>query len=209
MNALVLDVEIQNCIPDSRGDFNVEFNPVTGEAYRFCGGWQDYAGMGIGCVCVWDCLENMPLVFDSSNLSELKALIDLRQVIVGFNTINFDNKVLAANGIEIPIWKNFDLYAEVLRLEGLELGKPNDGGRSVDDFARVNFGLKKSAHGSEAPKMFQRGELAALHSYCLRDVMLERRLFMRAVQGNLIHPKTGKIINLPIPEALKDVNAAA
>jgi hypothetical protein len=203
MNALVLDVEIQRCIPDKRNQNALsEINPVTGSPYLFCEGWEDWRGMGVACVCVWDCLENMPMVFGYSNIGALKALILQRQIVVGFNTIGFDNKVLAANGIEIPTWKSFDVFAEVLKVEGLER---SDGGRTVDDFARVNFGMQKSAHGSEAPKMFQRGEIAALHSYCLRDVMLERRLFLRAVQGTLIHPKTGKVINLPIPEALKEV----
>ena len=202
MNALVLDVEIKRCIPDRRNpNAESEINPVTGQPYLFCDGWEDWRGMGIGCVCVWDCLENMPLVFDETNLGELQNLIQLRQTVVGFNTINFDNKVLDANGVEVPTWKSFDVFAEVLKVEGLER---SDGGRTVDDFARANFGMQKSAHGSEAPKMYQRGELATLFSYCLRDVMLERRLFMRAVQGTLIHPKTGNVIQLPIPEALKE-----
>ena len=206
MNAIVLDVEIQKCIPDKwNANASSEINPITGHPYLFCEGWEDHAGMGIGCVCVWDCLENMPLVFDWSNIGELKALIQQRQLVVGFNTINFDNKVLAANNVEIPTWKSFDLFAEVLKVEGLER---SDGGRTVDDFARVNFGMQKSAHGSEAPKMYQRGEIARLHSYCLRDVMLERRLWVRAVEGTLIHPKTRKVIELPIPEAFRKVKAA-
>ena len=131
------------------------------------------------------------------------ALINQRQLVIGFRTRGFDNKVLAANGIEIPDWQTFDIYDEVLKIEGLPLDKPNDGGRTVNDFARVNFGAVKSAHGSEAPKMFQRGELATLYSYCLRDVMLERRLWLRAHAGNLIHPKTRQVINLPIPETMK------
>lgn len=197
MNAIVLDVEIQNCIPDGKP---LEINPRTGAPYTTCAGWHDWAGMSIACVCVWDCLENMPYVFDQSNLSELKALIGQRQLVVGFNTLGFDNKVLAANGIEIPDWQSFDIFAEVLKIEGLE---KSDGGRTVNDFARANFGAVKSAHGSEAPKMFQRGELATLHSYCLRDVMLERRLWLRAHAGTLVHPKTRQVINLPIPETMK------
>lgn len=204
MNALIYDVEIQRCIPDRNGT-TAEINPVTGQPYLFCDGWHDHKGMGVACVCVWDCLENVPWVFSGSesDIADLNELIQLRQLVIGFNTIGFDNKVLAANRCHIPEWKCFDIYAEVIKAEGLPADRPHDGGRSVDHFAAVNFGMQKSAHGAEAPKMFQRGELAALYSYCLRDVMLERRLWMRAIEGTLIHPRTRQVIELPIPEGFK------
>ncbi len=203
MNAIIYDIEIKGCIPDKRNGSLDEVNPVTGQPYEYCGGWTDFRGMGIATLCAWDCLTNMPLVFDESTIGEFGELVNRRQIVSGFNVVKFDNQICKAFGVEIPNWKTFDIYREALIGNGIDPEQPTRGGRNMNEFARVNFGGAKTANGADAPKMFQRGEMMKLINYCLSDVMIERRLFMRAIEGTLIDPVTGNVLALNIPESLK------
>lgn len=204
ISAIVYDIEIQRCIPDTRNPAAAsEINPTTGVPYKCCDGWTDYAGMGIGVLCAWDCLTNRPLVYDQSTLGQFAELVQQRQVVTGFNIHKFDNNICAAFGVEIKAWKVFDLYREALIACGLNPEERTPGGRNLNEFARINLGVKKREDGAEAPKMFQRGELARLATYGLDDVMIERALFMRAIKGTLIDPVTGSTLALSVPEQLR------
>ncbi len=206
MNALCYDIEIRTCIPDSwnPGASN-EINPVTGEPYKFCDGWDDHKGMGIGVLCAWDFLTNRPLVYSQENVADFGRLIEQRQVVTGFNVQKFDNKICAAFGVDIPSWKTFDIYRETIIAAGIDPEGKTPGGRKLNDFARVNLRTQKVEDGRNAPKMFQRGEWAQLTTYCLDDVSIEASLFRRAINGNLIDPFTYEVIELELPEAVKNL----
>jgi hypothetical protein len=208
VSAIVYDIEIRRCIPDTRNPAAAsEINPVTGSPYEFCDGWTDYKGMKIGVLCAWDCVTNRPLVYDESNIEEFQNLIQQRQIVTGFNIHKFDNNICAAYGLEIEKWKVFDLYREALIACGVDPDKPTRGGRNLNEFARVNLGTKKREDGADAPKMFQRGEMPRLYTYCLDDVMIERALFERARRGKLIDPVTGNVLKLNVPDAIKITEA--
>lgn len=195
MNALVYDLEIKRAIPPRDGSMEL--------GVEYCEGWEDYAGMGIACVGVWDCLENVPLIFCEDNLSDFQRLVNQRQLCVGFNSIKFDNHVLDAHGIEIPRHQSYDLLRELWISDGLNPDQFNfktHGGYSLEKCCNVNFGTGKSGDGALAPLNWQQGKIGNVVSYCLRDVMLTRRLFLRAAtQGGIKHPKTGEIVNLKVP----------
>lgn len=204
ISAIVYDIEIRCCIPDTRNPAAAsEINPVTGQPYEFCKGWTDYKGMGIGVLCAWDCVTNRPLVYDESNIEEFQNLIQQRQIATGFNIHKFDNNICAAYGFEIEKEKVFDLYREALIACGLNPDERTPGGRNLNEFARVNLGTKKREDGADAPKMFQRGEMPRLYTYCLDDVMIERALFERARRGKLIDPVTGNVLKLNVPDVIK------
>lgn len=201
MNNSVLgyDIEIKRCIPDARNGSTAEINPATGQPYEFCGGWEDYAGMGIGVLACFDCETNLPAVYDESNLDEFAVLVKQRQLVTGFNIAKFDHRILQTLGIEIPTWQTFDVEREARIALGLPLDGKTPGGRTLNDFARVNLGTAKTANGADAPKMYQRGEMMRLINYCLSDVMIERRLFERARRGQLIDPVTRQVLQLNVP----------
>lgn len=203
-NVVVFDIEIKNLIPDRDG--RIEINPKTGQPYQYCNGWHDHAGMGIAVLAAWDCLENVASFYDESNLSEFAKLIEQRELVTGFNIVKFDNRVLAAHGIEIPSYKVFDPYRETLIAKGFD---PDDesrrppGGRKLDDFALVNFGIRKLENGADAPKLYQQGEFLRVLNYCHHDTMLELRVFERARRNQLIDPLTREVVRLNVPEAFR------
>jgi hypothetical protein len=113
---LVYDVEIKKAIL-GRGE-----KPTEGVEY--CDGWNDHANMGVSTVCCYDYEEDRYRVFCSDNLEEFSALVDAHDIIVSFNGLNFDNKVLAyaIPGLVEPLkWlnkKSYDIFAEIRDVSG-------------------------------------------------------------------------------------------
>lgn len=195
MNAIVYDIEIFKCIPDNK--FYVDdINPVTGQPYLTCEGWTDFAGMGIGVLCVWDCLAELPLVFTEQTMPEFGQLVAQRNLVVGFNSHRFDNQICEAFGVSIPDEKSLDLLRLAYQRLGQNPDRPTVRGYKLDAFARANFGAGKTENGADAPRMAQRGEWARLTNYCFSDVMLTYRLLLEAMNGTLIDPVT--LDNLPL-----------
>jgi len=204
-SVLVYDIEIKRCVPDSRNanGINAEINPVTGLSYEYCKGWEDYAGMGVAVLAVWDCERSVSTIYDESTIGQFAELVRQRQLVTGFNVLKFDHRICEVFGVEIPKWKTFDVYREALIACGLNPDEPTRGGRNLNEFARVNLGITKTANGADAPKMYQRGELMPLINYCLSDVMIERRLWGKARRGQLIDPVTRQVLQLNVPEQFR------
>lgn len=202
-SVVVFDIEIKNLVPN--GGRAREINPVTGQPYQYCEGWHDYAGIGIAVLAAWDCLENVASFYDESNLDEFAKLIQQRELVTGFNIVKFDVRVLAACGVEIPPYKIFDPYRELMIAKGFnpDEDKPTPGGRKLDDFALVNFGIRKLENGADAPKFYQEGQFLRVLNYCHHDTMLERRVFERARRNQLIDPLTREVVRLNVPEAFR------
>lgn len=202
-SVLVYDIEIKRCIQDGRNGFTPEINPTTGEPYEYCKGWEDYRGMGVAVLAVWDCERNVSSVYSEETIGGFAELLKQRQLVSGFNIHKFDNRICEAFGVEIPQWQVFDVYREALIACGLNPDDRTPGGRKLNDFARVNLNIQKSEDGAEAPKMYQRGELFRVINYCIDDTMIERRLFEKARRGQLIDPVTRKVLQLNVPEMFR------
>lgn len=183
---LIYDAEIAKCIP----------NPYEFDAtLEYCEGWRDFQNMGValvGCFTNWDGAYR---VFDSSMLSDFQLLVDQSDEIVGFNSLAFDDQLMAANGVQIET--TYDLLPKIWVAAGLPpvytpgQTKP---GYSLDAIAKSTFGCSKTGNGGNAPKLWQRGQLIPLINYLLQDVNLTRRLFYR--RSHLIDPTNGQILKL-------------
>ena len=169
---IVYDCEILRAIPDKHPR-------VDGLAY--CAGWKDFAGMGIACICAIEVGIGLPRIFLQDNLAAFGEWTR-GALLIGFNNVSFDNELLRAN----------HLYAaagsyDILRALRLAVGETagytpglTRGGRTLRDCARANLdGVVKLDDGANAPILAQHGKYGELVDYCLRDVMIERRLFLR------------------------------
>ena len=178
---IIYDCEIINT-PDQ--------NPPKG--VKKCGGWRDFGNMGISCICAYDYTTDEYRVFLEDNLEAFQKLVNSHEVIVGFNSIAFDNRLCKAYGLSVQNEKRYDLLCEVRAACGLSLNF-EDGKReehvslSLDALSERNFGLKKSGHGANAPILWQQGKFGAVIDYCLRDVMLTKKLMDRILnKGKVI-----------------------
>lgn len=163
---LIYDTEIQNCIPDRDG--------WKSPNYRHCDGWHDFEGMGISVIGCWtdkygyDC-------FLGSQTSQFQKLVDEADEVVGFNSISFDDRLLAANGVRIQT--TYDLMREVRRAAGEPLTGPCTRGYNLNRLAGSNLGKWKTGEGSLAPKLWQDGKFREVIDYCLNDVQILKELY--------------------------------
>jgi hypothetical protein len=178
MHYVVYDLEIVNAIPPK-----TEADRLPGVTY--CEGWGDHANMGISVMCAYDSKDNAFRVFGQDNLAEFNNIIQ-DSLMVGFNNLNFDNKVLKANGIEMPGGdQHYDILQEIWAAAG------SRGGYGLDAMARANLNEGKSGNGATAPILWQRGSYARVADYCIRDVILTLKLFrILREKASLVDPKS-------------------
>jgi len=193
---IIYDLEIINCIPDHT-------KPAL-PGYRYCEGWHDHEHMGISVLCAYDYETDRYRVFCEDNFQEFRDLVKRPRLCVGFNNINFDNKVLRANGVEVPEEFSYDILREIWRAAGLDptrFSPKTHGGYGLDAVCKTNFNMTKTGHGAKAPEQWQRGEVGAVIDYCLEDVRLTKCLLDRIIStGFLLSPKDIRralIIRLP------------
>lgn len=189
MDALIYDCEIIRCIPSGEME----------EGLDYCKGWDDFEGMGISVIGCWDLKEDIPRVFLADNFQDFQALVDAREHIGGFNSVSFDDNLCRANGLSVET--TYDLLCEVRVASGqppLYTPGLTRGGYSLDALAKANLAISKSGSGDLAPKLWQRGQYGAVIDYCLRDVMLTKRLFQK--RDHITDPIDGSPLCLREPD---------
>jgi hypothetical protein len=186
---LIYDLEIQKMIPPKSGDLLPDL--------KYCKGWTDYVGMGLACLCLYDFARDEYHIFDEFELDDMKSRFARTDLIVGFNIVNFDNKVLSTYDFPIPENKCYDLLVEIAKAAGT----PNNyKGLTLDAICQANFGAGKSENGADAPKLYQFGNYGRLFNYCLSDVRLTKKLFERVRDtGHIINPRDNKWIRVARP----------
>lgn len=182
---LIYDCEIIKAIPNKKED------PIEGIEY--CKGWGDHKGMGISVIGVYDYLENRYRVFTQDNIQEFQELVNQRDLIVGLNSIGFDNKLVEANGISISHKIHYDIMLEVGKL--VYPNKQYFKGCGLEACCSANFNTKKSGNGALAPIDWQRGKIGTVIDYCLNDVKLTKDLLDQIIfTGILTNPVDGTSI---------------
>ena len=196
---IVLDTEIKKMILGR----NENYQP----GLQYCGGWSDYAGMGISVVCVFDMstglMHTLTPEENDDHATMLQGLINKADYIVGFNNNSFDNNLLAAGGFTIPAEKSYDIYVQVIDAAGLSNAPfAARKGYKLDDIARANGipGKAEAEGGALAPVLYQRGELERLYSYCAQDVQMTVDVLNLILEYNLGCPRTGALLEVKTPE---------
>lgn len=176
-NMLVYDTEIAKPIPPKDRSQRLD-------GMDYCNGWGDRIGMGIAVIVAYDFMTDNFGVFLGDGLKDFEELCAMRDRLMGFNSFQFDNKLLAAHGIELEPEKCLDLYA-ASRKVGVTA--------SLDKLAQANGLLGKSGSGADAPILWQRGHYSKVINYCINDVFLTKELVRKALEGKLVSPVTGQI----------------
>ena len=167
------------------------------QGFRYADSWADYIGMGVSVVAAYSYLTDSYHVFMKDNLHELQNLADEHSVVVGFNSMRFDDQLLKAHGVEVMT--TFDLMREI-QAAAKHLPWPKGSGRraySLSAMARANELRDKTGSGADAPMLFQRGRIGELVSYCVQDVAITKQLFDR--RERLKCPHTGLQFSLKGP----------
>ncbi len=179
----VIDVEIKKAI--------LGRNELPMPNIEYCGGWRDFANMGLAVVCGYDLDTGLSRCFHPE---EPGAMMELQGYVAdvptaGFNTRGFDIPLLEANGIKIEPKLHFDALRAIWKTLGLDPDNYNHkthGGWSLDNIMQNTFGMSKSGNGALAPVWWQQGRKGRTTDYCLRDVWLEGQLIRAIREGKPI-----------------------
>jgi len=199
---IVYDLETVKAIPDKKSSHR---NPKI----EYCEGWHDHANMGVSVIGAYDYDEDRYRVFCKDNFGEFRKLAEKTNLLIGFNNILFDNRVLRemgnlfSNAIDINDDKCYDILQEVWEGEGLEriFSYPSHIGYGLDAICSANFGTSKSGHGALAPVLWQEGKIGEVIDYCLNDVKLTKDLLDHIIRfGTIKSPKEKeKVITIRRP----------
>lgn len=195
---LIYDCEIIKCIPSKNG--------YKKPGFDYCAGWNDHANMGISLIGAWLSWDNSIRIYPQSAFDKFQEAVKQSDLIVGFNSISFDDKLCRANGIDIET--DYDLLSEVWAAAGMPrqytYGVTRPGYR-LEDLAQANLGKGKSGSGELAPELWQRGKQSEVVRYLTDDILLTKAIFDR--RDNLIDPTD--LSSLCLREPGESINAGA
>jgi DEAD/DEAH box helicase domain-containing protein len=154
MRQVFFDVETKNTFDEVGGFFPAKLNP------SFIG------------VCVRDGFEGKGKMMEiwEQDFGKLWEIFESADLIIGFNSINFDMEVLRplypGNVDDLP---HLDLMVRFKEATGHRI--------SLDAIASETLGKTKIGHGLDAIKYFKEGRFSDLAKYCLMDVEITRDIY--------------------------------
>jgi len=154
------------------------------------GGWGNIIDMGMSVGVIWDSSDEMFHVYLEHQVPQLIDHLKAGDLIVGFNHVEFDLRVLAGNEttserrhqvyLELVELNHFDMLTELKKILGHRL--------RLDSLARPTLQAGKSADGLQALAWYKEGRIDLIIEYCKQDVEVTRQLFEYAVrEGQLLY----------------------
>ncbi len=189
---LIYDCEIIKCIPDRDGFRNPN--------YQYCDGWHDHSNMGISLIGAWLSWDNSIRIYTQDTFDKFQQAVNQADLIVGFNSLKFDDALCRANGIEIKT--DYDLLCEVWAAAGLprEYTKGiTRAGYNLNQLGIANLGKGKSGSGALAPELWQDKKQWEVVRYLTDDILITKAIYQR--RSRLIDPTNGEFLKLREPFA--------
>lgn len=134
------------------------------------GGWAHIDKLGISVACAFDSKTNEMLSFTEDKMKDLVALCKER-LVVGYNIIGFDLKVMAPYGLDPRRIDAFDIMLDVQNTSGRQFLK-------LDVIAKGTLGSAKSADGLQAVEWYRQGKIDKIIEYCKKDVEITKDVFV-------------------------------
>jgi len=175
--------------------FDLETLRSAGEV----GGWENIHRMGMACGVCYDSLDQEFHVYDEKDVPLLIEHLQRADLIVGFNHIRFDYRVLSGytrfNYSALP---NFDILQDVERILGFRL--------KLDSLAKSTLGETKSADGLQSLRWVKEGRLDLVREYCKKDVDVTKKLFESGAQKNFVtYEHNGLPTKIPVQWKIDDL----
>jgi hypothetical protein len=175
-NSWLFDLEILKAIPEKGKQRDWRF--------QYCKHWGDHEGMGISVLaaakpdlsfhrvfvpdfCPYDGKREI-LDREPMHHSLLPQFFQSCDMVIGYNSRFFDYKVLAAQGIHIPVYKHLDILFEIKK----KLRQAAPKGYKMEALSQRCGGPGKTEDGAQAPILWQMGEKQRVIDYCCNDLAM-------------------------------------
>jgi DEAD/DEAH box helicase domain-containing protein len=157
------------------------------------GGWCNCHLMGLALAVVWDSRTEQFTTYFERQASELLRELAKADLVVGFNLIGFDYKVLSAyDDGTLARLPTFDILQDVRRRLGYRL--------SLAHLAEKTLGVSKSADGLQSLEWVRQGRLDLVEEYCRQDVRVTAELFRHGLSKGRLRftDKEGRLLELTV-----------
>jgi DEAD/DEAH box helicase domain-containing protein len=157
------------------------------------GGWNNTDKMGVSVAVVYCIQTGEYTAYREEQVGLMIERLSSAKMILGFNNIGFDNKVLAGYGLNsFRGTFVFDILADIRSITGQRF--------SLDKLAQSTLNVGKSADGLQALEWYKQGRFDLIEEYCTKDVEVTKDLFMFGVEKGFIHApmKDGSLIRIPV-----------
>ena len=157
--------------------FDIETKYLADEV----GGWDNIPELGISIATSYDSGTGQYYSFEESNISELVDQILNAGLVVGFNQLRFDFRVLAAySDADFGSVPSFDMLVAVMATLGHRL--------KLDHIVQATLNAKKTGDGTQAVKWFREGDVERVKEYCMNDTKVTREIFTYGCKyGHLLY----------------------
>ncbi len=159
----------------------VYFDLETKHSADEVGGWSHIDKMGMSIGVTYSTARGDYKIYGEPEVEELIKELQRADLVVGFNHIRFDYRVLEGYSI-------FD-FSQVLSLDMLIVLNEKLGHRlKLDSIAQATLGCEKSAEGLQALEWFKQGKMAEIAEYCCFDVKITKLVHeYAAAHGHLFY----------------------
>jgi len=157
------------------------------------GGWNKADQMGVSCAILYDSKTDIYQEYFQADIQDLFNTLGTYDLVVGFNIIKFDYKVLSGlcdvDWFSLP---TLDILLKVHETLGYRL--------SLNHLAGQTLGCQKSADGLMALKWWKQGRMDKIIEYCKQDVKVTRDLYMygRENQFLVFKNKADRQVRIPV-----------
>ncbi len=178
-----------NALPERFGVFDLE----TQFSAEDVGGWHQVEKMKMSLGVVYDSYLDEYVTYLEDEVDSLVEHLCQLDLVVGFNNIRFDNRVLDGYGLSkqhnVP---TLDLLIEVKNRLSYRL--------SLQRLAEATLNSKKSADGLQALEWYKEGRIDLIQKYCKKDVEITKNIFLFALENEhlLFFNKAQKKVRLPL-----------
>lgn len=154
----------------------------TKRGFDEVGGRNNLGALGVSMVGLYSYRHREYFAYFEDDFPKLLSLLAAKPLLIGFNQRRFDLPVLQ------PYFKDFDLQ-KLPMVDILEdLVKVLGHRVSLDSVAEATLGIRKSGHGLDAIRYWNRKEFDQLKKYCLEDVRITKEIFeLGAKNGQIFY----------------------
>ncbi len=155
------------------------------------GGWRNAHLMGLAVAVTWDSRGGVYRAWTEEQAGELLRDLAAADLVVGFNILGFDFKVLSAYDdgtlAKLPV---FDILHDLRLRLGYRL--------SLAHLCRHTLGADKMADGLQSLEWVRQGRLDLVEEYCRQDVKLTGDLFRHGLEKKWLRflSREGQLLEL-------------
>lgn len=170
----------------------IHFDLETLRSADEVGGWNCVEKMGLACGVCFDSQDQRYHVYQEKDAQELIRHLRSADLVIGFNHIRFDYRVLAPySTFNLQVLTSFDMLEDITRILGHRL--------KLDSLAQSTLGETKSADGFQSLQWVKEGRMDLVIEYCKRDVEVTKKLFeFGAKHGYVTFEKNLKPVRVPV-----------